>query len=490
MKKVVFFFLGLPLFSMAQNNLIDSSTWTVGSGAAPGFSIQGTVDENVREMGIGPQGTSVLLWKSVPNGSSGYDGGWKTNSFVAVDHTKEYRFSIWIKKTNSNTGTTHFGLFADQQSSGYATLRLNGTVVNNAYFFSSDLPQLDQWYLLVGFVHASGDPSTVHKGRIYDTSGNEISALIDFKFTSDAYSVRHRSFLYQDTNTSDSQYYWDPTVYEVNGQEPTILQLIQGGNGGDTQAPSSPTLSSSSPTENTVDLSWSGATDNVGVTGYKVFKDNALEATLGNVTNYQVTGLSASTTYQFKLRALDAAGNESVDSNSISITTDAGSGNGNNGGGGSVWSENNAVASYSGEVAIGRSTVPSGYQMAVEGKIRTREVRVDQENWPDYVFKENYELIPLERLQEFIEENGHLPNVPSAKEVEQKGMPFGKMDRLLLEKIEELTLYLISLESENEVLQKTLWDLGEQTPPAQRSEGKVEKTGTTEETINTKVNKK
>nr|WP_297915000.1 fibronectin type III domain-containing protein [uncultured Allomuricauda sp.] len=214
-------------------------------------------------------------------------------------------------------------------------------------------------------------------------------------------------------------------------------------NGGDTQAPSSPTLSSSSPTENTVDLSWSGATDNVGVTGYKVFKDNALEATLGNVTNYQVTGLSASTTYQFKLRALDAAGNESVDSNSISITTDAGSGNGNNGGGGSVWSENNAVASYAGEVAIGRSTVPSGYQMAVEGKIRTREVRVDQENWPDYVFKDGYDLLSIEEIQKHINEKGHLPNIPSATEINQNGIELGEMDRLLVRKIEELTLHII-----------------------------------------------
>mgnify|MGYP001792327286 FL=1 len=214
-------------------------------------------------------------------------------------------------------------------------------------------------------------------------------------------------------------------------------------NGGDTQAPSSPALSSSSPTENTVDLSWSGATDNVGVTGYKVFKDNALEATLGNVTNYQVTGLSASTTYQFKLRALDAAGNESVDSNSISITTDAGSGNGNNGGGGSVWSENNAVASYAGEVAIGRSTVPSGYQMAVEGKIRTREVRVDQENWPDYVFKDGYDLLSIAEIQKHINEKGHLPNIPSATEINQNGIELGEMDRLLVQKIEELTLHII-----------------------------------------------
>ena len=106
---------------------------------------------------------------------------------------------------------------------------------------------------------------------------------------------------------------------------------------------------------------------------------------------------------------------------------------------------------YSGEVAIGTNTVPSGYQLAVDGDIRTREIRVDQDNWPDYVFDEDYDLPTLEEIKSFIEANGHLPNIPSAEEVTKNGADLGKMDRLLLEKIEQLTLFAIQ---QNRLLEK------------------------------------
>ncbi len=117
--------------------------------------------------------------------------------------------------------------------------------------------------------------------------------------------------------------------------------------------------------------------------------------------------------------------------------------------GSSVWSETGSTASYSGDVAIGTATVPTGYRLAVEGHIRAREVRVDQDTWPDYVFKKGYDLPSLEAVQKHIEEHGHLPNIPSAKEVKVNGVELGEMDRLLLEKIEELTLYIMALKKEN-----------------------------------------
>ena len=66
--------------------------------------------------------------------------------------------------------------------------------------------------------------------------------------------------------------------------------------------------------------------------------------------------------------------------------------------------------------------------------------------WPDYVFTKDYNLLPLKELEQFISENQHLPNVPSAAEVEANGVKVGKMSTLLLQKIEELTLYIINLE--------------------------------------------
>lgn len=251
-------------------------------------------------------------------------------------------------------------------------------------------------------------------------------------------------------NTSDANRFDGEISYALFGADMSAnlsdietAFAISTPNQSDIQAPTAPTLSSTGHSETTADLSWSGATDDVGVTQYRVYKDASLEATLGNVGSYQVTGLTASTTYSFTVTALDAAGNESVASNAVSVTTDSGSGGG---GGSSVWSEAGSVASYTGDVAIGTSTVPTGYKLAVEGKIRTREVRVDQDTWPDYVFSQGYDLPSLEEIQKHINEKGHLPNIPSAQEVEKNGIELGEMDRLLLEKIEELTLYIIRLD--------------------------------------------
>ncbi|WP_051947409.1 fibronectin type III domain-containing protein [Muricauda sp. MAR_2010_75] len=240
--------------------------------------------------------------------------------------------------------------------------------------------------------------------------------------------------------TASTTYSFTVTALDAatNESAPSNAVSVTTNSSADTQAPTAPTLSSSGQTDTTANLSWSGATDNVGVTGYKVFKDGVLEITLGTVSSYQVTGLTASTSYSFTVRALDAAAIESSPSNAVSVTTNAGSG-----GGSSVWTESGSTASYTGEVAIGTTSVPSGYKLAVEGNIRTREIRVDQDTWPDYVFTKDYDLPTLDEIKKHIEEKGHLPNIPSAKEVEENGVELGNMNRLLLEKIEELTLHVI-----------------------------------------------
>lgn len=72
--------------------------------------------------------------------------------------------------------------------------------------------------------------------------------------------------------------------------------------------------------------------------------------------------------------------------------------------------------------------------------------------WPDYVFEAAYRLPPLREVEEFIRANRHLPDVPSAATVQANGLDLGKMDALLLQKVEELTLYLIELRKENDAL--------------------------------------
>ena len=101
-----------------------------------------------------------------------------------------------------------------------------------------------------------------------------------------------------------------------------------------------------------------------------------------------------------------------------------------------------------GKVGIG-TTSPDA-KLTVKGDIHAEEVKVDLSvPGPDYVFKEDYPLKSLEEVQTYIRQHGHLPNIPSAKTMEEEGIDLGEMNMKLLEKIEELTLY--SLEQEHQL---------------------------------------
>jgi hypothetical protein len=107
-----------------------------------------------------------------------------------------------------------------------------------------------------------------------------------------------------------------------------------------------------------------------------------------------------------------------------------------------------------GNVGIGSSDT-HGYKLAVNGNIHTQEVRVDMSGWPDYVFKPAYHLPALNEVKSYIDQNGHLPELPSAAQVEKQGVNLGEMNKLLVKKVEELTLYLIELQEQNkQIVQK------------------------------------
>ncbi len=90
------------------------------------------------------------------------------------------------------------------------------------------------------------------------------------------------------------------------------------------------------------------------------------------------------------------------------------------------------------------------YKLVVKGKVWATEVKVAVAGLGDYVFSPAYRLRPLTEVDAYIKQNGHLPEVPSAAEVAKEGMNVGEMENTLLKKIEELTLYLIELQKENE----------------------------------------
>ncbi len=111
------------------------------------------------------------------------------------------------------------------------------------------------------------------------------------------------------------------------------------------------------------------------------------------------------------------------------------------------WQRNAASLFYlDGNVGIG--TGAPAEKLSVKGKIRAQEIKVETANWPDYVFKKNYGLRSLDSLRLFIQENGHLPEVPNAESAESEGISLGEMNKVLLKKIEELTLYLLEKDKE------------------------------------------
>lgn len=102
---------------------------------------------------------------------------------------------------------------------------------------------------------------------------------------------------------------------------------------------------------------------------------------------------------------------------------------------------------------VGIGTVNPTYKLSVNGNVRSKEVVVES-GWADYVFDERYNLRSLGEVEAFIKANKHLPNIPSAKEIEKNGLSLGETQKKMMEKIEELTLYVIELKKQLTDLQK------------------------------------
>ena len=127
---------------------------------------------------------------------------------------------------------------------------------------------------------------------------------------------------------------------------------------------------------------------------------------------------------------------------------------------------NSAIINYNGVVSIGMANNAdinaaglsgSNYKLLIGGTVGARKIKVTQStNWADYVFAKGYKLLPLSEIEKFIKRNGHLPEVPTAKEVNDNGVDIGETQVILLKKIEELTLHLIELNKKIEKQNKKI----------------------------------
>lgn len=118
------------------------------------------------------------------------------------------------------------------------------------------------------------------------------------------------------------------------------------------------------------------------------------------------------------------------------------------------WNESDGVLHTDKRVGIG--TAKPDAALAVKGTVLAEEVKVTVTGWPDYVFERDYPLLGFEALEEYVRREGRLPGVPSATEVSAGGIEIGANQKILLEKVEELTLYVLALKRENEALRSRI----------------------------------
>lgn len=210
---LVLYLEGNQLVSKYNQNysLVNTQTWTIGSGSVTRYSQNGVTAENIRQLGTDPFGNNTVIWASTTDSQSNDDGGWNSD-FFSVTSSATYRFSVWIKKNVvvTNDGSTYLGTNGfPQTATGYVTT-LAGVTSSNPYFFSTNVNVTD-WRLYVGHVHSASYAGSTHPDSgVYNISGSKVVGCTDFKMQPGSTSLRHRAYLYYAVNTSSQQYFLYP----------------------------------------------------------------------------------------------------------------------------------------------------------------------------------------------------------------------------------------------------------------------------------------
>lgn len=233
---------------VADANMLWPSGWTAGSGGIavsgyPTFNANGDTGEQNRYVGLDPWGNSAMVWQTVPSGNGGADGGWNTDSF-AINNTKMYRFSVWVRRTSATSGGTFY--FGTQSSTGAVTHLSSQGSEGNPYWSYPGTGSLtqNQWYLYVGHVypvswnariaHPESGIYTIAGGRVGNHNGNIPN---DCCWQAGTTTTYHRTYHYYCGDNTTRLEFYDPRVDLCDGTEPSITRLLaspmgtQGGHG-------------------------------------------------------------------------------------------------------------------------------------------------------------------------------------------------------------------------------------------------------------------
>jgi hypothetical protein len=208
-------------------NLIDYSTWSLGTGSVTGFGRNGTDAENHRIIDTDPWGNEIIVWEARPEGNNSSDGGWNGSRFD-IDNTKTYRFSTWMRRTvNTDPDSYYLG------TKGYGSVdgvknQYNDATNTNPYFMAGSWTFPDnEWVLLVGHVHPHTYSGSKHVDTgAYKVDGTHIVLGSDFIWLPETTESVHRSYAYYINDTTTRQQWCYPRVDLCDGNEPSIDELL------------------------------------------------------------------------------------------------------------------------------------------------------------------------------------------------------------------------------------------------------------------------
>ena len=202
----------------------------------------------------------------------------------------------------------------------------------------------------------------------------------------------------------------------------------------------------------------------IGSTNPGATLETVAAATTG--TNYGIVSYAIGTGAAYNTAAYFDASGATTNSMGVRIVGPAaGAGNW------ALYSDATAPVYFAGSVGIGTANPQN--PLSVNGIIQAKAVLVNT-GWSDYVFAPGYQLLGLKETAAYIQENHHLPNIPSEAEVEEKGVSLGDMQAKLLAKIEEITLHMIQAEDRNDRLEQRNNQLDQQNRGLQERLARLE----------------
>jgi len=219
------------------NSIINSTSWSLGSGSVTGYAQNGATAENERVTGTDPFGKSAVVWETRPQGNTADDGGWNS-SWYNIDNTKLHRFSVWVKRTTSTSGGIFYlGLYGNN---GIRRTD-NNAVEGNPYWDCRGTSgfEKDVWYLVVGHCypynttytgqHPESGIYTVAGGPTTVASINACNIGADVKWAgSDVTQAIHRCYHYYCSDSTTRLQLFDPRIDVIDGTEPSISSLLSG----------------------------------------------------------------------------------------------------------------------------------------------------------------------------------------------------------------------------------------------------------------------